>query len=108
MFKNIWYTHRKRIYIIHDGIFSHDKLIDYLESKDEVWKSNSKISLKHMQPINAFCSEIEKNLVIHLGTRKENLQDYLNRIVFRTMLNNENINKKIEELEERCFQNKVV
>ena len=61
-----------------------------------------------MQPINAFCSEIERNLVIHLGTRKENLQDYLNWIVFRSMLNNENINKKIEELEERCFQNKIV
>lgn len=102
-------THiEKGSYIIHDGIFSHDKLIDYLESKDEVWKSNSKISLKHMQPINAFCSEIERNLVIHLGTRKENLQDYLNWIVFRSMLNNENINKKIEELEERCFKNKVV
>jgi ABC-type metal ion transport system substrate-binding protein len=41
-------------------------------------------------------------------TLLESEQDYLNWIVFRSMLNSEKINEKIEELVERCFQNKVV
>lgn len=52
---------KKRSHVIHDGIFSHDKLIDELESTSEVYKSIVGSSKKYMQPINSFCSEIEKN-----------------------------------------------
>ena len=96
-----------RSHIIHDGIFSHDKLIKGLNATDEIWKSIIKESKKYMQPINAFCGEIERNLIIHIGSRSENLQDYLNWIVFRSMINKENIEEKINELELKCFQNKV-
>lgn len=94
-------------YIIHDGVFAHDKLIAHLNSKDEIWKSVVKESKKHMQPINSFCSEIERNLIVHIGSRSENLQDYLNWIVFKSSINSGNIDKKIEELESKCFQFKV-
>lgn len=94
-------------YIIHDGVFAHDKLIAHLNSEDEIWKSVVKESKKHMQPINSFCSEIERNLIVHIGSRSENLQDYLNWIVFKSSINSGNIDKKIEELESKCFQFKV-
>lgn len=94
-------------HIIHDGIFSHDKLIKQLNATDEIWKSTVKESEKHMQPINSFCSEIERNLIIHIGSRTENLQDYLNWIVFRSTINAKNINEKISKLESKCFQFKV-
>lgn len=94
-------------YIIHDGIFAHDKLIKFLKSNDEIWKSVVKESKKHMQPINSFCSEIERNLVIHMGSRSENLQDYLNWIVYKSAINSENINGKVAELECKCFQFRV-
>lgn len=95
-------------HIVHDGIFSHDKLIKCLESTEEIWKSVLKESKKHMQPINSFCSEIERNLIIHIGSRSENLQDYLNWIVFKSSINEGNIEDKISELEEKAFQFHVV
>ena len=94
-------------HIIHDGIFSHDKLIRELNATDEVWKSTVKESEKHMQPINSFCGEIERNLVIHIGSRSENLQDYLSWVVFRSTINAKNIDEKIQQLESKCFQFKV-
>ena len=94
-------------YIIHDGIFSHDQLLRCLNSKDEIWKSTVKEAKKYMQPINSFCGEIERNLVIHIGSRTENLQDYLNWITFRSTINKDNIREKVAELESLCFQNKV-
>lgn len=94
----------KGSYIIHDGIFSHDALIRYLESQDEVWKSTSKESKKHLQPINSFSAEIKRCLTVHIGLRSENLQDYLNWIVFRSTLNSQNIEEKLEELEALCYK----
>ena len=61
-----------------------------------------------MQSINSFCAEIERNMVIHQGIRDENLQDYLNWIVFKSSINSDNIDSKIDELEAKCFQSKVV
>lgn len=97
----------KGSHIIHDGIFSHDILIKDLNATDEIWKSIVKESEKHMQPINSFCGEIERNLVIHIGSRSENLQDYLNWIVFRSTINFDNINEKVKLLESKCFQFRV-
>lgn len=94
-------------YIIHDGVYSHDKLIKLLNSKDEVWKSIVKESKSHMQPINSFCSEIERNLVIHIGLRTENLQDYLNWVVFKSTINSDDIDEIVRKLEAKCFQFKV-
>ena len=98
----------KGSHIVHDGVFSHDALIDFLGSDDEVWKSTAKGSKAAMQPINSFCSEISRNLVIHMGARTENVQDYLNWVVFRDSLTSENIEGRVRELEELCFKNKVV
>ena len=95
-------------HIIHDGIFSHDRLIKELKATDEIWKSIVKESNKHMQPINTFCGEIERNLIIHIGSRTETLQDYLNWIVFRSTINDDNIDIKVDELESKCFQSRVV
>ena len=94
-------------HIIHDGIFSHDKLIKELNATDEIWKSVVKESKKHMQPINAFCGEIERNMIVHIGSRSENLQDYLNWIVFKSTINGDNIDEKVTQLESKCFQSKV-
>ena len=94
-------------YIVHDGIFSHDRLLSHLGSSGEIWKSTARESKGYMQPINSFCAEIERNLVIHIGLRDENLQDYLNWVVFRSTINEDNIGLKVAELESKCFQNKV-
>lgn len=94
-------------HIVHDGIFSHDKLIKELNATDETWKSVVKESKKHMQPINAFCGEVERNMVVHMGSRSENLQDYLNWIVFRSTINADSIDEKVTQLESKCFQSKV-
>lgn len=95
-------------HIIHDGILSHDKLIEYLGVTDEIWKSIVKSSKYHMQPVNSLCSEIKRSLVVHLGVRTENLQDYLNWIIFKSTLTKENIDKKVRQLVELCFQFKTV
>ena len=94
-------------YIVHDGIFSHDRLLSHLGSSGEIWKSTARESKGYMQPINSFCAEIERNLVIHIGLRDENLQDYLNWVVFRSTINEDNIGLKVAELESKRFQNKV-
>ena len=47
-------------------------------------------------------------MVIHQGIRDENLQDYLNWIVFKSSINSDNIDSKIDEFEAKCFQSKVV
>ncbi|MDY4145600.1 MAG: hypothetical protein SOY54_05165 [Bacilli bacterium] len=60
-----------------------------------------------MQPINAFCGEIERNMIVHIGSRSENLQDYLNWIVFKSTINGDNIDEKVAQLELKCFQSKV-
>ena len=94
-------------HIIHDGIFSHDQLINHLLATEETHKSTVKSSKKAMQRINSFCAEISRNLIIHIGLRTENLQDYLNWIMFRSTLTSDNIKDKIEELEESCFQSGI-
>ena len=99
---------KKGSFIYHDGIYSHDKLIAHLKSNHRVCETAAKDSKKLMQPINTFCSEIERNLVIHQGTRTENLQDYLNWIVFRSTITKENISAKVNDLYSRCVEIRTV
>ena len=40
--------------------------------------------------------------------RTENLQDYLNWIVYKSTINSKNIEEKIEKLVDNCFQTKVI
>lgn len=94
-------------HIVHDGIFSHGKLIKEPNATDEIWKSVVKEPKKHMQPINAFCGEVERNMVVHMGSRSENLQDYPNWIVFRSTTNADNTDEKVTQLESKRFQSKV-
>lgn len=98
---------KKKSELIHDGIFSHDKLISELNLKSTVYKAVSEDSKKYMQPINSFISEIKRNFIIHQGSKNENIRFYLDWIVYKSSINNKNIDKKIELLEGVCFQNKV-
>ena len=40
--------------------------------------------------------------------RTENLQDYLNWIVYKSTINSKNIEEKIEKLVDNCFQSMVI
>ena len=40
--------------------------------------------------------------------RTENLQDYLNWIVYKSTINSKNIKEKIEKLVDTCFQSRVI
>ena len=40
--------------------------------------------------------------------RTENLQDYLNWIVYKSTINSKNIEEKIEKLVDTCFQSRVI
>lgn len=95
-------------FIYHDGIFSHDKLILELKANHGIHKSIAKSSKKAMQPINSFCAEIARNLVVHSGLRTENLQDYLNWIVFKNSISGTEIEEKVNALVAKCFKSKVV
>lgn len=95
-------------FIYHDGIFSHDKLILELKANHEIHKSIAKSSKKAMQPINSFGAEIARNLVVHSGLRTENLQDYLNWIVFKNSISGTEIEEKISVLVSKCFKSKIV
>ena len=51
-------------------------------------------------------SPIGKKYIASIGT--ENLQDYLNWIVYKSTINSKNIEEKIEKLVDNCFQSKVI
>ena len=40
--------------------------------------------------------------------RTENLQDYLNWIVYKSTINSKNIEDKIDKFEDNCFQSRVI
>ena len=94
----------KGSHIIHDGIFSHNILIKYLDATDEIYKSIGKESHKKLQPINTLCSMIKRNLVIHLGMNRDYLQLYLDWLCFKDSIDEENIEEKIDQLEAICFK----
>ena len=51
-------------------------------------------------------SPIGKKYIASIKT--ENLQDYLNWIVYKSTINSKNIEEKIEKLVDNCFQSKVI
>ncbi len=59
--------------VVHDGIFSHDRLIAFLESADEVYKSTTREAHPKLQPVNSFIAELKHFLRCHVGIRTEYL-----------------------------------
>ena len=51
-------------------------------------------------------SPIGKKYIASIKT--DNLQDYLNWIVYKSTINSKNIEEKIEKLVDNCFQSKVI
>lgn len=90
--------------LIHDGIFSHDILVNELCLESYVYKAIVKSNRRYMQPINSLCAQIKRILLIHIGMKTERLQDYLNWIVFRSTLKQDDIDGKVNELVDICFQ----
>lgn len=97
----------KGSHLIHDGTFSHDKLIKELELTDEIWKPIIKDAKRAMQPINSFCAQIERNFVKHIGGLSANIQDYLNWIVFKNSIKGLPMKQKINRLEAVCLKSGV-
>ena len=77
--------------IIHDGIFSHAKLITYLNAKSIVYKSIGIQAHKGLQKINSFLAEIEHFIVVHPGIRTEYLQKYMSWIAFKSTIKADNM-----------------
>ena len=98
---------KKGSHIIHDGIFSHDALIKYLDATDEIYKSIGLENHKKLQPVNTLCSMIKRNLIIHIGMNRDYLQKYLDWICFKSTITKKNIEKKIDQLEAICFLTKA-
>ncbi len=61
----------KRSKIVHDGAFSHDRLIARIGAESEVWKSTAKEAHARLQSVNSFIAEIECYLNVHTGIRAE-------------------------------------
>lgn len=93
--------------IVHDGIFSHDALIEHLSASSEVHKSTTKEAHAKLQPVNSFIAEIEHFIKVHTGIRTENLQLYCAWIAFKSSLKGGKIEEKIDELIRTCFQIKA-
>ena len=51
--------------IVHDGVFSHDRLVAAVGGESEVWKSTAKEAHARLQPVNSFIAEIEHYLNVH-------------------------------------------
>lgn len=94
--------------IIHDGIFSHDRLISFLGARSEIHKSICGDAHSALQPINSFAAEIEHFMDVHTGIRTEYLQSYMSWIAFRASLKGEGISEKIDELVSLCYQTEAV
>lgn len=70
--------------IIHDGEKAHNKLIQELHLKSEVYKADCKDDnyLNHMALINNMCGWIKRYIWRFIGMDVENLQTYLNWYVY--------------------------
>ncbi len=62
---------KKGSLVVHDGIFSHDRLISFLKSPDEVYKSTTRESDPKLQPVNSFIAELQHFLRCHVGIRTD-------------------------------------
>ncbi len=90
--------------IVHDGIFSHDRLIAFLGAESMVYKSVTRESHRMLQPVNSFIAEIERHITVHTGIRTEYLGLYCAWIAFKASITGANITEKIDELIRICCE----
>ena len=93
--------------VVHDGIFSHDRLIRFLGSPDEVYKSTTRDAHPKLQPVNSFIAELKHYLSCHGGVRTEYLGLYAAWVAFKSSVREGKIEERIALLESYCFQTKV-
>ena len=93
--------------IVHDGIFSHDRLIAFLGSEDEAYKSITRESHPKLQPVNSFISELKHFLRCHGSVRTEYLGIYAAWVAFKSSVREGGIGDRISLLESYCFQTKA-
>lgn len=89
--------------VVHDGIYSHRRLIEFLGCRDEVWKTGDPGSKKGMQPINSFCAAMERCLVKHIGGLSEYVGLYVAWSAFKGCMAKAKIGERVAELEAWCF-----
>lgn len=94
--------------IVHDGIFSHDRLISFLGSASEVHKSTARGSHSALQPVNSLTAEIAHFMAVHPGIRTEYLQPYMSWIAMRPSLKGVDSDEIVEELVRMCFETEAV
>ena len=93
--------------VVHDGIFSHDRLIRFLESPDEVCKSTTRDAHPKLQPVNSLIAELKHFLRCHVGIRTEYLGLYAAWVAFKASVREGKIEERIALLESYCFQTKA-
>ena len=93
--------------VVHDGIFSHDRLIRFLGSPDEVYKSTGRDAHPKLQPVNSFIAELKHFLSCHGGVRTEYLGLYAAWVAFKSSVSEGKIDERIDLLESYCFQTKA-
>ena len=90
--------------IVHDGVFSHDRLVAAVGGESEVWKSTAKEAHARLQPVNSFIAEIEHYLNVQTGIRTRYLGLYCAWIAFRASVKGKDIAEKVDELVQKCYQ----
>ena len=93
--------------VVHDGIFSHDRLIRFLELPDEVCKSTTRDAHPKLQPVNSLIAELKHFLRCHVGIRTEYLGLYAAWVAFKASVREGKIEERIALLESYCFQTKA-
>ena len=93
--------------VVHDGIFSHDRLIRFLESPDEVYKSTTRDAHPKLQPVNSLIAELKHFLRCHVGIRTEYLGLYAAWVAFKSSVREGKIEERIALLESYCFQTRA-
>ena len=93
--------------VVHDGIFIHGRLIGFLGSEDEVYKSVTRASHPKLQPVISFISELKHFLRCHGGVRTEYLGIYAAWVAFKSSVREGEIDERIGLLESFCFQTKA-
>jgi len=90
--------------VVHDGVFGHGRLIRFLESPAEVYKSTTREAHPMLQPVNSFIAELKHFLRCHVGIRTEYLGIYAAWVAFKSSVREGKIEERIALLESYCFQ----
>ena len=93
--------------LIHDGFRGHEELIRYLNLNETFTKSTTKESKKLLQPVNSFIAQIKRNIFLHVGGKKDYLQDYLNWVCYKRTLKGINIKQKVKKVYQFCIDSQV-